>query len=294
MRSRARGRAFVALIGLLAATAIAVFMVPTLGIVHATATGRAPAGTLPGGEHARRGSGPTAAPERHTTTVTHPSDPLTRLTRLGMPIFCGGGSQKVVALTFDDGPGVLSPTALGTLEAHHDTATFFLVGKLLAMPWLSGILRDEIRSGAAFGDHTWDHVTMSGRSKRFMDQQIARTRRAIRARTHRGVDLFRPPLGLHDRALDRYLRSHGLLQILWSIDTGDSQGADAAKIFREVKQNLSPGDIVLMHDNRGTTEKALPRILDLLDRRGYTTVTVPQLLTQDPPSDRQVRHGTCS
>jgi peptidoglycan/xylan/chitin deacetylase (PgdA/CDA1 family) len=216
------------------------------------------------------------------------------LTQLGLPVFCGGGTQKLVALTFDDGPGVLSPQALKTLKAHHDTATFFLVGKLLGAPWLSGILRAEIRSGAAFGDHTWDHVTMTGGSTAFMDRQIARTRAAIRARTHRTVDLFRPPLGLHDPALDRYLRLHGMLQILWSIDTGDSQGASAAKIFREVKKNLSPGDIVLMHDNRGTTEKALPRILDLIDRRGYTTVTVPQLLSRDPPSNRQVRHRTCS
>jgi peptidoglycan/xylan/chitin deacetylase (PgdA/CDA1 family) len=291
MRSRARGRAFVALIGLLAATAIAFLMVPTLGIGHATATAPSPSRVHPRDDHRPP---PSATPSRGTTPAPRSPGPIGRLTRLGLPIFCGGGQQRLVALTFDDGPGVLSPNALKALKAHHDTATFFLVGKLVGAPWLSGILRDEIRSGAAFGDHTWDHVTMTGRSRTFMDRQIARTRTAIRAHTHHAVDLFRPPLGLHDPALDRYVRSSGMLQILWSIDTGDSQGANATRIFREVKQNLSPGDIVLMHDNRGTTEKALPRILDLIDRRDYTTVTMPQLLTRDPPSNRQVRHRTCS
>jgi peptidoglycan/xylan/chitin deacetylase (PgdA/CDA1 family) len=48
-----------------------------------------------------------------------------------------------------------------------------------------------------------------------------------------------------------------------------------------------------LHDNRGTTEKALPRILDLIDRQGLTTVTVPELMAQDPPSAKQVRQHTC-
>jgi peptidoglycan/xylan/chitin deacetylase (PgdA/CDA1 family) len=299
MRSRGRRRAFVVLIGLLAATAIALLSVPTLGVGHATATAPSPSRAHPGvRRHPTAGTTPgtRTTPIARTTPTSgpHRADPVGRLMRLGLPIFCGGGSEKLVALPFDDGPGVLSHEAWASLKAHHDTATFFLVGKLLGAPWLSGVLRQEIRFGAAFGDHTWDHVTMTGRSTAFMGQQIERTRNAIRAKTHRAVFLFRPPLGLHDPQLDRYVRSRGMLQIIWSIDTGDSQGASAAKIVRAVKQNLSPGDIILMHDNRSTTERALPRIVHVIDQRGYTTVTVPQLLTQDPPSTRQVRQQTCS
>jgi peptidoglycan/xylan/chitin deacetylase (PgdA/CDA1 family) len=203
-------------------------------------------------------------------------------------------TKPLVALTFDDGPGVLSPEALRTLRRHDATATFFLVGKLVEETEFTHVLQEEVRFGAAFGDHTWDHVGMTGRSPAFMNEQIARTRHAIEARTHAPVTLFRPPFGTHDAALDTYVRSQGMLEVIWSIDSGDSQGANADEIFQRVRQNLSPGDIILMHDNRASTENALPQILDLIDQRGFTTVTVPQLLAMDPPSTQQLMQGSCS
>src|SRR6266516_1270214 len=279
--SKKRDGAFRAVVGVLTATIVAFVVAPT-----GHAAGRPPA------PRAARGPG-SGSPEQSISTSTRPTQ-IERLVQRGRPIFCGGETKPLVALTFDDGPGVLSPQALQTLREHHATATFFLVGKLLDEPWLSGILQQEVRFGAAFGDHTWDHVTMAGRSASVVDDQIDRTRRTIEARTHHPVFLFRPPLGLHAEALDASVRSKGMLEILWSIDTGDSQGANADQILRQVREHLSPGDIVLMHDNRGTTEKALPHILDLIQSRGYTTVTVPQLVQEDPPSNAQVRNGTCS
>ena len=199
----------------------------------------------------------------------------------------------MVALTFDDGPGVLSPMAIRQLREHNATATFFLVGKLIGQSQFDGIIRDEMRLGAAFGDHTWNHVSMLGAGARKYRSEIVRTRRAVSRATGSPVELFRPPLGEHDAGLDSFLRSNGMLEILWSVDSQDSQGAGAKKIFRNVRISLSAGDIILLHDNRGTTEKALPAILDLIARRGLTPVTVPELLTQDPPSHAQLRAHTC-
>jgi peptidoglycan/xylan/chitin deacetylase (PgdA/CDA1 family) len=227
-----------------------------------------------------------------TTVGSADGSALDRLIQLGQPIYCGGGTEPIVALTFDDGPGILSPLALKQLARHDAPATFFLVGKLIGEPQFDGIVRDEARIGV-IGDHTWDHVIMTKGSPREYQQQIARTRTAARRASGQSVRLFRPPFGAHDPALDRWVRSHDMLEVIWSIDTGDSQGASADKIYRTVKAALSPGDIILLHDNRGTTENALPRILDLLETRGLTPVTVPELLTQDPPSTEQVRHHTC-
>jgi peptidoglycan/xylan/chitin deacetylase (PgdA/CDA1 family) len=226
------------------------------------------------------------------TTTTDQSTTLDRLVHLGEPIYCGAGTEPLVALTFDDGPGILAPLALKELARHDAPATFFLVGKLIGEPQFDGIVRDEARIGV-IGDHTWDHIIMTKGSPREYQQEIARTRSAARRASGQSVRLFRPPFGAHDASLDRWVRSHGMLEVIWSIDTGDSQGASADKIYRTVKADLSPGDIILLHDNRGTTENALPRILDLLETRGLTPVTVPELLTQDPPSTKQVRHHTC-
>jgi peptidoglycan/xylan/chitin deacetylase (PgdA/CDA1 family) len=245
----------------------------------------------PGTGRGTPSSSPSLGPSGPSAAST---DPLQRLVDLGLPIFCGAGTKPLVALTFDDGPGILSEEAISQLNRFGYPATFFLVGKLIGLPEFAGVIHDEVRLGAAFGDHTWNHVAMTNATPAELSSEIGRTRRATSAATHQPVRLFRPPLGLHDATLDAYVQSLGMLEILWSIDSGDSQGATADQIYRTVKANLSAGDIILLHDNRGTTEKALPRILELIRADGYTSVTVPQLLTMDPPSTARVRARSCS
>jgi peptidoglycan-N-acetylglucosamine deacetylase len=244
-----------------------------------------PAGGPAGGHAATAPAGSLTADPMNTT--------LTHLVSLGQPIYCGGSSMPLVALTFDDGPGILTPLALHQLKIHHVPATFFLVGKLFAEPAFVDIAQQEAAQGMAFGDHTWDHIQMTGRSAHVYDAEIGRTRRTVEHITGQPVDLFRPPYGAHDPSLDAYVERQGMLEILWTIDSEDSQGATTDQVYRNVARSLSPGDIVLLHDNRGTTEAALPRILALVERRGLTPVTVPELLTEDPPTDRQVRQHTC-
>jgi peptidoglycan/xylan/chitin deacetylase (PgdA/CDA1 family) len=222
-----------------------------------------------------------------------PDDELGRLAAFGQPIYCGGGTKPLVALTFDDGPGALTPIALRQLHRFHAKATFFLVGKLLAEPALAAIARREASAGMAFGDHTWDHVIMTGRSASFYDQEIGRTARTIKQVTGRRARLFRPPFEAHDHHLDTWLRAQGMLEILWSTDSLDSQGATTRRVFRAVRRGIRPGAIILLHDNRGTTETALTEILRRVKARGLKAVTVPELLTRDPPTHTQLRAHTC-
>jgi peptidoglycan/xylan/chitin deacetylase (PgdA/CDA1 family) len=217
---------------------------------------------------------------------------LQRLIDAGQPIYCGGGTQPLVALTFDDGPGPDTLETIAALKAAGMTATFFEVGKLLGEPMFDGIPKAAARFGA-IGDHTWDHISMLGLSATELDAEISRTRRVLQQLTGQHVFLFRPPLGQHDNTVDAYVRSAGMLQIMWTIDSGDSMGANDDQIYRTIRAHLSPGDIVLLHENRGTTQNALPRIIRLIQRKGYRTVTIPQLLTMDPPSPEQLRHHTC-
>ena len=224
-------------------------------------------------------------------TAANPT--IQRLIRTGEPIYCGAGRKPLVALTFDDGPGPETLETIRALRAAGMTATFFEVGKLLGESMFAGIPRAAARFGAV-GDHTWDHVSMLGLDRSALDAEIERTRHALEQLTGHGVFLFRPPLGQHDRTVDTYLRAHGMLEVLWSIDSGDSQGANDDRIYRTVREHLSPGDIVLLHENRGTTQNALARIIDLIRARGYRAVTVPQLLAMDPPTREQLRHNSCN
>jgi peptidoglycan-N-acetylglucosamine deacetylase len=218
---------------------------------------------------------------------------LQRLIDAGQPIYCGGGTRPLVALTFDDGPGPDTLETIAALKPAGMTATFFEVGKLLGEPMFDGIPKAAARFGA-IGDHTWDHISMVGLSANELDAEIGRTRRVLQQLTGQRVFMFRPPLGQHDATVDAYVRSAGMLQIMWTIDSGDSLGANDDQIYRAIRAHLSPGDIVLLHENRGTTQNALPRIIRLIQRKGYRTVTVPQLLSMDPPSPEQLRHHTCT
>jgi peptidoglycan/xylan/chitin deacetylase (PgdA/CDA1 family) len=218
---------------------------------------------------------------------------LQRLVDAGQPIYCGAGTKPLVALTFDDGPGPDTLHTIEALKAAGMTATFFEVGKLLGEPMFDGIPKAAARFGA-IGDHTWDHISMVGLSRVELDAEITRTRRVLQQITGQRVFLFRPPLGQRDATVDAYVRSAGMLQIMWTIDSGDSMGASDDQIYRTVRDRLSPGDIVLLHENRGTTQNALPRIIRLIQRKGYRAVTIPQLLAMDPPTAEQLRHHTCS
>lgn len=218
---------------------------------------------------------------------------LERLIAAGEPIYCGAGTQPLVALTFDDGPGVNTQATIDLLQERGMTATFFTVGKLYsAAPGWAELLATEASFGAV-GDHTWDHVAVRGMSASRLDDQILRTRREAERLSGRPVFLFRPPLGARDDTLDRYVSDHGMLEIMWSLETGDSQGASRRQIERAVREHLSAGDIVLLHEGRGTTQNALPAILDLIEARGYRAVTVPQLLAMDPPTAEQLRSHAC-
>jgi peptidoglycan/xylan/chitin deacetylase (PgdA/CDA1 family) len=125
-----------------------------------------------------------------------------------------------------------------------------------------------------------------------MANEIASAQNAIEKASGRPVTLFRPPYGARTPAIDAEAKSLGMLEVLWSIDSLDSQGADWNGITREVLNNVKSGSIILFHENRGQTIRALKfNILPALRKRGFKTVTIPELLVLDAPSVKQLRRG---
>jgi len=214
---------------------------------------------------------------------------LRRLAAQGRPVYCGGRARRWVAFTFDDGPGPYTKLAVRILSAAHVPATFFLVGRNLA-PFRSS-LRVEQRIGA-LGDHTWTHPDLATLAPSAVVQQMASAQRGIERASGRSVQLFRPPYGARDATVDRTARRLGLVEVLWTVDSADSLGASYAQIARNVLAGLRPGAIVLMHENRGQTIRALKfYVLPKLRRAHVRLVTVPQLLSGDPPTPAQLARG---
>jgi peptidoglycan/xylan/chitin deacetylase (PgdA/CDA1 family) len=216
---------------------------------------------------------------------------LARFVRIGLPVYCGGAHGRVVALTFDDGPGPATARTIRLLRRFGDRATFFLVGRNLA-EW-PGLARAN-RTVGAVGDHTWTHPFLTRVSPRRIDVELARTQTALARATATRIRLFRPPYGFHDAAVDHEARRLGMLEVLWSLDSNDSYpppGATARELVRTVVRSLRPGAIVLLHENLPQTQLALPRILRALHAAGLRSVSIPKLLALDPPSLTQLSRG---
>jgi peptidoglycan-N-acetylglucosamine deacetylase len=211
-----------------------------------------------------------------------------RLAAYGLPLFCGGRSKRMVALTFDDGPGPYTRLAIDKLRKHHLRATFFLVGKQIrAYPGLAPL---EHLVGVD-GDHTMTHPFLPALPHAAMAQQIAGAKTLIERVTAQPVVLFRPPYEGRTPAIEREVRALGMLEVLWNVDSGDSLGADYAGIERNVLAGLHPGSIILMHENHGQTIRALLTVFAALAREHLRAVTIPELVEEDPPSPAQLRAG---
>jgi peptidoglycan/xylan/chitin deacetylase (PgdA/CDA1 family) len=213
---------------------------------------------------------------------------LRSLIALGKPIYCAAPRGNEVALTFDDGPGVYTRLVLAKLRKHGIHATFFVVGRNI--PLLPGALREE-RALGAVGDHTFTHPLLTALSPHEVEQQIAVTQTAVASASGGPVLLFRPPYGGRNANVDAIARAHGMLEIMWTVDSADSLGANYAQIERNVIGGLRGGAIILMHENHGQTVRALLGIFAALERKHLSTVSVPQLLADAPPSAAQVRAG---
>ncbi len=243
----------------------------------------------------RRGSGRAAGTVRTGgagTSAGGESSEIRRLIALGQPIYCAGRRGDEVALTFDDGPGPYTKLVLAKLRKHGVGATFFIVGRNITL--VPGVTRAE-RSIGAVGDHTFTHPQLTSIAPSEAERQIVETQSALERSSGGRVFLFRPPYGAHDARIDSIARAHGLLEILWTVDSADSLGANYAQIERNVISGLHPGAIILMHENHGQTVRALLAIFAALQRRHLRAVSVPQLLRDDPPSQAQLRNpgGGC-
>ena len=182
-----------------------------------------------------------------------------------------------VALTFDDGPGSLTGTLLDRLEAAGVVATFFVLGQNVRIH--PDLVTRMVRSGMVVGNHTWDHRDMKRLSLSEARSEVDRTSAEIARVTGVSTTLLRPPYG----SMSPQTATLGQAIILWDVDTEDWKNRDASITTSRALATVRPGSIILMHDIHASTIEAVPAIIAGLKARGFTLVTVPQLLGNPQP-----------
>jgi peptidoglycan/xylan/chitin deacetylase (PgdA/CDA1 family) len=177
---------------------------------------------------------------------------------------------RVVALTIDAGgdPGG-GWRILRTLERRHATATFFFTGRFVRQ---NPRLARAVATRFPIGNHTWSHPYMTTLSSQAVSSEIRRGAEAIRAVTHHDPrPLFRFPYGDANARTIRIANALGYVAVGWTTDSaGWLPGQTVAGAVRRVAAGLRPGAIVLMHVGPPVDTKALPLVLDLIQRRGYS------------------------
>jgi peptidoglycan/xylan/chitin deacetylase (PgdA/CDA1 family) len=190
-------------------------------------------------------------------------------------------SDKVVALTLDDGPTALAPDVLRILAAADVAATFYLNGRdLAARPDLG---RAIAAAGHEIGNHTYSHRRMVFVTPRTVAAEVERTDEEIRRTGYRGPITFRPPYGKKLWTLPKYLSEHGRTTVTWDVEPDSVRDANADQIVAETVDAVRPGSIILlhvMHEGRAASRAAIPRIVDELRADGYRFVTVSDLITR--------------
>lgn len=257
-------------------------------LVGLLASGKSAGGPLARHPTPRFHMRPASIEARSSATESFESPKVRKLIGLGKPIYCAGAKGNEVALTFDDGPGTYTRLAIAKLQKHGVKATFFVVGRNIQL--LPRAIREE-RALGSVGDHTYTHPLLTALSAGQAESEMVRTQAALEGASGGPVFLFRPPYGAHDATIDSIAKTHNLLEILWTVDSADSLGASYAQIAQTVVRGMRPGAIVLMHENHGQTIRAMLSIFAALQRKHLRAVSVPRLLTDDPPSEVQVRAG---
>ncbi|HEX8515860.1 MAG TPA: polysaccharide deacetylase family protein [Bacteroidia bacterium] len=189
----------------------------------------------------------------------------------------GATSEKIIALTFDDGPNrEHTPGILKILREHDVPATFFVIGKNI--PGNEELIRKIADEGHLLGNHTYSHsFFIDFKGKRGFIKEISETSDLVYSITGRKMQFFRPPYGVTTPHLAAAARVLGNYVIGWNIRSLDTTNDDAGTIFKRVKEQVKPGAVILFHDTSEKTAAVLKQTLSFAAENGFKVVSTERL-----------------
>lgn len=194
--------------------------------------------------------------------------------------------EKVVALSFDDGPDPsYTPLVLDALKKHKVKGTFFVMGKRAEQNPL--ILQRIAAEGHEIGNHSYSHPDFNHKSRSFLLSEIEKTNQIVYRLTAQRPRLFRPPGGYLSYELVDLCKKEKLTIAYWSYiqDSKDwVNGKKARTISNYVIRHIKPGQIILLHDgcpNGRETARAADMIIESLQKEGYRFVTMSELIQME-------------
>lgn len=181
-------------------------------------------------------------------------------------------NQKVVALTFDDGPSKYTKEILKILQDNEACATFFVIGNKVEA--YKDTMQLMVQNGNEIGNHSYNHKWLTKLNDEELKEQIDKTQEVINSVTGYTPTIIRPTYGSISKNLRKELP---LDVIMWTVDTSDWKYKSVEQIFKEATKKTKDLDVILMHDTHERTVKALNKIIPELKKQGFQFVTVSEL-----------------
>ncbi len=182
--------------------------------------------------------------------------------------------KKIVALTFDDGPGYKkTETLLEEFEKRNVRASFFVLGELaIKQPEL---VKKAYDMGHTIGSHTYDHKNLKKLNDEQLEYEVYYTNKILSEIIGDEIKYIRPPYGAYN---EKILEKVDMSFILWNVDTLDWKTKNADKLAQYLLKNVQDGDIVLMHDIHEETIEGVIKGIDLLKENGFEFVSLDELI----------------
>ncbi len=195
-----------------------------------------------------------------------------------LPVYGVGRGDDRIALTIDAAwDADKTPFILDTLDKYNVKATFFLCGVWVKQ--YPDYVREIAKRGHEIGNHSLTHPHMSRMDAIAIQKELKDLDDMLEELTGRRSTLFRPPFGEYNDTVIRAAREAGYEEIQWSRDTVDwKQDRSAQTILDGVLKKLQSGDIILCHNNGYKIETYLPVLIESAQQKGYSFVTVSDLL----------------
>lgn len=184
---------------------------------------------------------------------------------------------KKVAITFDDGPHFLTGKYIDILQTYDIMATFFLIG--IQVEKYPNEAKKIIDEGYEIGSHSYNHKQLSKMSADSIENDFQKSLATIISIAKTDIRFFRPPFGDFNDTVIQTAKNHNLVTILWCVDPRDWQKDNPEQIAQHVIENAENGAIILLHEGRESTLKALPQIIEGLWEKGFEIVSLSELLS---------------
>lgn len=184
--------------------------------------------------------------------------------------------EKLVAITFDDGPTQFTAEVLDLLKKYNFKATFFCIGNHLKTQ--TEIVQKIKKEGHTIGNHSLTHREIGLQKPEIILSELQQTDRIIEEITGQKIEFYRPPFGVTNPNIRKALKQSHHTVIGWNIRSLDTSIKDKNRILKRIKKRLKPGSIILLHDTSEKSVHVLEQLLTYLSQNNYRSISIEEMV----------------